>query len=52
LPKIQDQQHFIVPALDFYVIPQLELNLGVGFGLTRASNGVFVKSIVGWAFGG
>jgi hypothetical protein len=52
LAKIQDQQHFIVPALDFYLLPQLELNLGVGFGLTRASNGVFVKSIVGWAFGG
>jgi hypothetical protein len=52
LPALQDQQHFIVPALDLYLLPRLELNLGVGLGLTHASNGVFVKSIVGWAFGG
>jgi hypothetical protein len=50
LPGIKHQQHFIVPALNFDLIPQLELNLGVGFGLTRASNGVFLKSIVGWTF--
>jgi len=50
LPSVQDQQHFLVPALDFYLYPKLELNLGVGFGLTRASNGVFIKSIVGWSF--
>jgi hypothetical protein len=50
LPKVQDQQHFIVPALNFDFIPQLELNLGVGIGVTRASHGVFLKSIVGWTF--
>ena len=50
LAKVQEQQHFIVPTLNFYVIPQLELNLGVGIGLTRASNAVFLKSIVGWTF--
>ena len=50
LPGVQHQQHFLVPALDFYLLPKLELNLGVGFGLTRASNGVFLKSIVGWRF--
>lgn len=49
-PGVQHQQHFIVPALNFDFIPQLELNFGVGFGLTRASNGVFLKSIVGWTF--
>lgn len=49
-PGVQHQQHFIVPALNFDLIPRLELNLGVGFGLTRASNGVFLKSIVGWTF--
>jgi hypothetical protein len=46
----QHQQHFLFPTLNFDVIPQLELNLGVGFGLTRASNGVILKSIVGWTF--
>jgi len=50
LEKVQEQQHFIVPALNFDFIAQLELNLGVGIGLTRASNGVFLKSIVGWTF--
>jgi hypothetical protein len=50
LPGVQHQQHFIVPALNFDFLDQLELNLGVGFGLTQTSNGTFVKSIVGWTF--
>jgi hypothetical protein len=39
-----------MPALNFHFLPQLELNLGVGIGVTRASNGIFLKSIVGWEF--
>jgi hypothetical protein len=50
LPAADLQQHFLVPALNLHLLPKLELNLGVGFGLTRASNGVFLKSIVGWSF--
>jgi hypothetical protein len=50
LPGVQRQQHFIVPALNFDFLPQLELNFGVGVGLTRTSNGLFLKSIVGWTF--
>jgi hypothetical protein len=50
LAGVQRQQHFIVPALNFDFIPELELNLGVGVGLTRTSNGLFLKSIVGWTF--
>jgi hypothetical protein len=50
LPAVQNQQQFIVPALNLDFIPQLELNLGVGIGLTRASNGTFVKTIIGWTF--
>jgi hypothetical protein len=50
IPGAQNQQHFIVPALNFDVLDQLELNLGVGIGLTRASNGTFLKAIVGWTF--
>jgi hypothetical protein len=50
LPSLQKQQHFLVPALNFDLLPQLELNFGVGVGLTNASDGVFVKSIVGWTF--
>ena len=50
LPSIRNQQHFIVPTLNFNFLPQLELNAGAGFGLTRASNGTFLKAIVGWDF--
>jgi hypothetical protein len=50
LPGAQQQQHFIVPALNFHFVEQLELNIGVGIGLTRASNGTIVKTIVGWTF--
>ncbi len=50
LPGVQKQQHFIVPAANLELNPRLEVNLGVGFGLTRASNGVFLKSILGWTF--
>lgn len=46
----QNQQHFIVPALNFQFVKQMELNIGVGIGLTRASNGTFVKTILGWTF--
>jgi hypothetical protein len=49
-PGVQHQQHFIVPALNLPLLDRLELNLGVGFGLTHASNGTFIKSIVGWQF--
>ncbi|HLW72221.1 MAG TPA: hypothetical protein VKS22_16545 [Candidatus Binataceae bacterium] len=50
LPGVQRQQHFIVPALNLPLLASLELNLGVGIGLTHASNGTFIKSIVGWQF--
>ena len=50
LPSVQSQQHFIVPALNLPLTSRLELNLGVGIGLTHASNGTFLKSIVGWQF--
>lgn len=50
MPGVQGQQHFIVPAMNLNLLSQLELNLGVGVGLTRTSNGLFLKSIVGWTF--
>ncbi len=50
LPGAQRQQHFIVPALNFQFLRRMELNVGVGIGLTRASNGTFLKTIVGWTF--
>ena len=50
LPSVQRQQQFLVPTLNVFVLPQMELNAGVGWGLTRASNGIFLKAIFGWDF--
>ncbi len=50
LPGAQRQQHFLVPAINLHLYSQLELNFGVGVGVTRASNGSFTKGIVGWTF--
>lgn len=50
LPAVARQQHFLVPAANLRLVDNLELNLGIGFGITRASNGTFLKSIVGWTF--
>jgi hypothetical protein len=47
---IDAQQQFIVPAVNLYLTPPLEFNFGVGFGLTRAYSGDFVKGTVGWSF--
>ena len=50
LPSVHGQQHFLVPTANLHLVQNLELNLGIGFGLTHASNGTFLKSIVGWTF--
>jgi hypothetical protein len=46
-----DQQHQIFPTIDLNLGPQWEFNFGVGFGLTRSTDGVIVKMIVGRRFG-
>ncbi|HJU28822.1 MAG TPA: hypothetical protein VJ718_06610, partial [Candidatus Binataceae bacterium] len=51
LPAVQRQQYFLVPALNLDLYRRLEVNLGVGMGVTQASHGVFLKSILGWDFG-
>lgn len=50
LPPAQEQQHFVVPTINLFLLPQMELNAGIGWGLTRTSNGVFLKAIFGWDF--
>jgi hypothetical protein len=50
LGSIDRQQHFIAPGFNLMLTPPLEFNFGVGIGLTRASNGAFVKSTIGWLF--
>lgn len=44
------QQHSVFETLDLIGYPPLELNVGVGEGLTSASNNFVVKAIVGWSF--
>ena len=44
----QEQQIF--EAVDLLAVPHLELNLGLGEGLTADSAGVVFKTIVGWEF--
>ncbi len=46
----REQQQQIVPSVDLNVSPRWELNLGVGFGLTQATDGLLIKAIVGRRF--
>lgn len=45
-----EQQQFIVPAVNLYLMPQLEFNFGVGFGITTNQHGTFEKGTIGWLF--
>jgi hypothetical protein len=45
-----EQQHQIFPALDLNFSPDWEFNFGVGFGLTKSTDGVIVKLILGRRF--
>jgi hypothetical protein len=46
----RDETHYIFEALDVVSIEAVELNFGVGEGLTPASAGILVKAIVGYTF--
>ncbi|MGH7932490.1 MAG: hypothetical protein ACREQN_04910 [Candidatus Binataceae bacterium] len=48
--NLDEQQQFIVPAVNLHLTPPLEFNFGVGVGLTRAYSGDFIKGTVGWSF--
>jgi hypothetical protein len=45
------QQHLIFPVLDIDLGPRWEFNLGVGAGLTSATDRLIVKVILGYRFG-
>ena len=45
-----DQQHQIFPTLDLNFSPKWEFNFGVGFGLTRSTDDLLVKLILGRRF--
>lgn len=46
----EDTQQQIMPALDFNLAPEWELNMGVGIGLTQSTDDLIVKLIVGRLF--
>jgi len=47
---VSDQQHQIFPTLDLNFSPKWEFNFGVGFGLTRSTDDLMVKLIIGRRF--
>jgi hypothetical protein len=48
----QEQSHAIFAAIDLNVSPEWEFNFGPGWGLTRSTDGLVLKMILGRRFGG
>jgi hypothetical protein len=44
------QEQYIFPAIDLNFSPDWEFNFGAGFGLTRSSDNLIVKIIIGRRF--
>jgi hypothetical protein len=49
-PPASQQQHQLFAVVDLNVDPRWEMNFGVGFGLTSATDGLIVKMILGRRF--
>jgi len=47
---LADQQQQIFPSVDLNLSPQWEVNFGVGWGLTRSTDHLIVKAILGRRF--
>jgi hypothetical protein len=48
-PVVQ-QQHQIFPAVDLNIAPQWEINFGLGVGVTRSTDHLIAKMILGYRF--
>lgn len=48
--NLRNDEQYIFPALDLNFSPDWEFNFGVGFGLTRSSDNLIVKMIIGRRF--
>ena len=48
--RVSSQQQQIMPAIDLNVSPKWEINFGVGIGLTRGTDPLLVKFILGRRF--
>jgi hypothetical protein len=42
----KEQEHYIVPAITWQLVPNIALNIGVAFGLTGGSDDLVIKSIL------
>lgn len=47
---VADQQQQIFPAIDLNVSPDWEINFGVGVGMTRSTDHLIIKGIIGRRF--
>jgi hypothetical protein len=50
LYPIPEQQQQIFPTIDLNVSPKWEINFGVGVGLTRSTDHLIAKTIIGYRF--
>jgi hypothetical protein len=50
LPPLREQEHYVYEVVDLVSVGKLELNAGLGEGLTPASEGLTVKVIAGYSF--
>jgi hypothetical protein len=50
LSRASEQEHYLFEVANLVAVRALELNVGVGQGLTSASNALVFKLIVGYAF--
>jgi outer membrane putative beta-barrel porin/alpha-amylase len=48
--RAHEQQHQLFPVIDLDLGPKWEFNAGVGFGLTRSTDRLIIKMILGYRF--
>lgn len=47
---LRDQQHQFFPVVDLNVSPKWEINFGLGVGMTRSTDHLIAKTIIGYRF--
>jgi hypothetical protein len=50
LAPVREQEHYVYEAVDLLALPHVEVNAGVGQGLTAGSNAFVAKLIVGYSW--
>ena len=50
IEPLRGQQHYLFETIDVIAVKRLEINLGIGQGLTARSTNWVLKGIVGWTF--